>query len=132
MDATEAEETQSLSEVRFPVLGQEKMERGEEPMTTTSKKTIHDLDYREKLRPSMLADDTIDLMFEDGWGKLEDCKSPEERAALEATREYCLKYLDKYFIEGGAWEDLGSLSISLCMFYDGYLSKAKGEVGIYN
>lgn len=95
-------------------------------------KTIFHLNYHEKLRPSMLADGTINLMFEDGWGKPEDRKLPEEREALKATREYCLVYLDHFFTEGGAWDDLGGLSIALCMFFDGYLSKAQGKVDQYN
>jgi hypothetical protein len=91
-------------------------------------KTIFDLDYNERLRPSMLADGTIDLMFEDGFPLPENCRSSEERAAVEATRECCLKYLDQFFLEGGAWEDLGSLTIALAMFYNGYYSGLKKEV----
>lgn len=116
---------------------------------TTTLKSFRDqgkvLDYKAPLRLSMLADGTIDAMFEDGFGpedpRDEDLKprSPEEQNARAATKEYCLKYLDRFFTEGGAWEDLGgawedlgSLSISLCMFYDGYLSAIKGEVATYN
>ncbi|MBA7698747.1 hypothetical protein ES703_107429 [subsurface metagenome] len=94
-------------------------------------KTIFQINYHEKLRASMIGDGTLDAMMEDGWGKLKDCKSPDKRAAWEATREYCLKYLDRFFAEGGAWPDLGSLSIGLSMFFDGYLSGAKGEIILY-
>jgi hypothetical protein len=92
-----------------------------------------ELDYKAPLRPSMLEGGVIDGMLEDSFGSIEDYESPEERKAWAATREYCLKYLDRFFIEGdGAWEDLGSLSISLSMFFDGYVSALKGEVAQYN
>lgn len=102
-------------------------------------KTIFDLDYHAKLRPSMVTDGTIDLMFADGFG-FEDPRdeglkprTPEKQAAWAATKIYCLKYLERFFTdEEGAYDDLGSLSIALCMFFDGFLSATTEEVAQYN